>query len=257
MSNSRITSQVLISVLTFYAMAQVSMLWSGRFDPAKPRAPRFGLKIRGAVARIAVQLTSLITAWVTSLLMMHTVASSKWPQTATLIVTTHCIFVISVCTFLLVTSVSLLWSGRFDPAKPVALRLGLRSTMVAVALIALQVAALKSCVQITTLRSEYSRKAFRHSLRAESRRMVARLHLEHSVDYPSDTVRQREVKDYFRAMAKADLEAAAYDDALHQKYEQAAQSPSHPVAPDPPPPKGPKAPPGWERLESDLFEPID
>ena len=52
-----------------------------------------------------------------------------------------------------------------------------------------------------------------------------------------------------RIAAKANMVKAAYHDALHQKYERAAQSLSLPVSPDAPPPEWPKPPHGLEWLD--------
>ncbi|MDR3618391.1 MAG: hypothetical protein P4L85_03500 [Paludisphaera borealis] len=126
--------------------------------------------------------------------------------------------------------------------------------LIAIALIAMEMAALNKWNewnQTTSLRNQYLSKSSHHGFWAHGSRGDARMYLEGSDVYSSDTARQREYKDYLRAEAKVALEEAEYHDSLRQKYELAAQFPLRPVEPDPPPPKRSKPPLSLEKLEPD------
>jgi hypothetical protein len=164
------------------------------------------------------------------------------------------IILITFTTFSWVVMASRLWSKRSDPTMPTPRGIGLRTMLIAIALIAMEMAALNKWNewnQTTYLRQKYLDASSHHGFWAQGTRGDARLNLEFSVDAPNDTARDREYKKYLRDTAKADSEEAAYHDSLRQKYEQAAQFPLRPVAPDPPPPEKPKRPHGLEKLEPD------
>lgn len=164
----------------------------------------------------------------------------------------YILFVIALNTFVLIMFVSMMWSIYFDPTKPPKLRFGLRTIMVAIALIALQMAALMKW-QERFSRDSYSATASYHKSMAQLSRdhSLSLASSEYLVDDPSDTAPQRESRKYARALAKAASEEAAYHDSLRQKYEQAARFPLHPVEPDPPPPKSPKPRPSLKKTEPD------